>query len=144
MKKLKFRNLIAVVVGIVVSIIIIIVGEALAHIMSPLPEGINVNDPDAFKTFVANAPISLHLIILFNYALACFVGGLIAATIAIDNKMNKAMSLGGIFMGVGMFSLISLSHPTWVIVFSVLAFLPFSYMGGLMSMKISKKKEEHR
>jgi uncharacterized membrane protein YeiB len=138
---MKFRNLIAVVVGVVVSIIIIVIGEALAHIMNPLPEGINMNDPEAFKSFVTNAPVSLHLIILLNYALACFVGGLIASSIAIDNKMNKAMSLGGIFMGVGMFSLISLAHPTWVIISSVLVFLPFAYLGGRMSLKISNQKK---
>lgn len=142
MKNLKFRNVIAVVVGVIVSIIIIIVGEALTHIMNPLPANISMTDPEAFKSFVAKAPVSLHLLILFNYALACFIGGLISATIAIDNKMQKAMSLGGIFMGVGMFSLISMAHPTWVVVFSVLVFLPFAYMGGMMSLRIGKKKKE--
>ena len=138
---MKVRNLIAVFTGIVASIIIIIIGEALVHILNPLPAGVDMNDPESFKNFIANAPISLHLIILCNYALACFVGGLLSSTIAFDKKMNRAMSLGGIFMGVGMFSLISLSHPIWVVIASVFIFLPFAYIGGMIGLRISTKKK---
>lgn len=138
---MKVRNLIAVFTGIVVSIIIIIIGEALVHILNPLPAGVDMNDPESFKTFITNAPISLHLIILCNYALACFVGGLISSSIAVDKKMNRAMSLGGIFMGVGMFSLISLAHPIWVVIASVFIFLPFAYLGGMIGLRISTKKK---
>lgn len=137
---MKFRNIISVVVGIIVSIIIIIIGEALVHIINPIPADIDINDPDALKAFISASPVSLHLIILLNYGLACFVGGLIAASIAIDKKMNKAMSLGGIFMGVGMFSLITL-HPLWVVICSVFVFLPCAYFGGMMSLKINTKKK---
>ena len=139
---MKIRNIVAVLAGFIASIIIIIIGEALAHVMNPLPEGVNMNDPESFKTFIANAPASLHLIILSNYALACFVGALISSSIALDKKMNRAMSLGGMFMGVGMFSLISLSHPIWVVVCSVFVFLPFAYLGGILGVKISNKKKE--
>jgi hypothetical protein len=99
-----------------------------------------MNDREALKTYITTAPASLHLIILCNYALACFAGGLIASSIAIDKKMSKAMSLGGIFMGVGMFSLINL-HPLWVVICSIFIFLPFAYLGGMMSVKISEKKK---
>ncbi len=137
---MKIRNLIAVLIGIIVSVIIIIIGEALTHIINPLPSGFDMNDREALKTYITTAPVSLHLIILCNYALACFAGGLIASSIAIDKKMSKAMSLGGIFMGVGMFSLINL-HPLWVVICSIFIFLPFAYLGGMMSVKISEKKK---
>ncbi len=138
---MKIRNIVAVIAGFSASIIIIIIGEALAHVMNPLPEGVNMNDPESFKIFIANAPVSLHLIILCNYALACFVGALISSSIALDKKMNKAISLGGMFMGVGMFSLISLSHPIWVVVCSVFVFLPFAYLGGKLAVRISTQKK---
>ncbi len=137
---MKIKNIIAIVVGIIASMIIIIIGEALVHIANPLPTTIDINDTEALKAHVANSPFSLHLLILLNYALACFVGGLIASSIAIDKKMNQAMTLGGIFMGVGMFSLITL-HPLWVVICSVFIFLPFAYMGGMMSLKMSEKKK---
>ncbi|MCX6294900.1 MAG: hypothetical protein NTX97_02350, partial [Bacteroidetes bacterium] len=67
---MKIRNIIAVVSGILVSLIIVIIGEAMVHVMNPLPADINMQNKEAFKEFIANAPASLHLIILCNYALA--------------------------------------------------------------------------
>ena len=138
---MKIRNIVAVIAGFSASIIIIIIGEVQAHVMNPLPEGVSMNDQESFKIFIANAPVALHLIILFNYALACLVGALISSSIALDKKMNRAMSLGGMFMGVGMFSLISLAHPIWVVVCSVFVFLPFAYLGGMLGVRISTKKK---
>ena len=137
---MKIRNIISIVIGTIVSIIIIVIGEALVQIMNPHPAGIDADDSEALKKFIASSPVYLHILILFNYALACFAGALIASSIAIDKKMNKAMSLGGIFMGVGMFSLITL-HPLWVVISSVFIFLPFAYLGGIMMIKISDKKK---
>lgn len=137
---MKIKNILALVVGVIVGIIIIVIGEALVHIANPLPTGFDVSDTDALKAHVSNSPFSLHLLILLNYGFACFVGGLTASSIAIDKKMNQAMSIGGIFMGVGMFSLITL-HPLWVVICSVFVFLPFAYLGGMMSLKMSAKKK---
>src|SRR5688500_8274948 len=120
---MKIRNILSVVVGIVVGIFFIIIGEALILISNPFPAEIDMQDTEALKTFIASSPVSLHLIKLLIYALACFIGSLIASSIAHDKKMNKAMTLGGIFMGVGMFSLITL-HPIWVVICSVFVFLP--------------------
>lgn len=139
---MKIRNIVAVVSGILVSLIIIVIGEALVHIMNPLPADVDMQNQEAFKAFIANAPVSLHLIILCNYGLACFLGGMTAAGIAYDKKMNRAMSLGGMFMGVGMFSLISLSHPIWVVICSVIVFLPSAYLGGMIGLRISTKKKK--
>ena len=136
---MKIRNIIAVIVGVIVSVIIIIIGEALVHIMNPQ---IDIKDPEAFKAFISNAPVSLHIMILLIYALACFLGALISASIAIDKKMSKAMSLGGLIMGIGMFSLVSVSHPMWVVIVSVFIFLPFAYWGGMLSLKMSGKKKK--
>ena len=137
---MKIRNIVSLVVGALVGIIIIVIGEALVQIANPLPADINMNDTEAIKAFFTKSPISLHIIILLNYGLACFIGGLIASSIAIDKKMNQAMSLGGIFMGVGMFSLLTL-HPLWVTICSIFVFLPFAYLGGMMSLKIAAKKK---
>lgn len=138
---MKIRNILATLCGIIVSLIVIILGEGFAHALYPLPAGVNMQDPEAFKSFIADAPVSLHLIILLNYGLACFLGALTAASIATEKKINKAMSLGGIFMGVGMFSLISLSHPIWVVIASVFVFLPFAYFGGMVSIKMAQRKK---
>ncbi len=139
---MKIRNILSTICGVVASLIIIILGEGIVHALNPLPAGVDMQNPESFKDFISNAPVSLHIIILANYGLACFLGALTAASIAREKKMNKAMSLGGIFMGVGMFSLISLSHPIWVVITSAFVFLPFAYLGGMMSVKMTERKKD--
>jgi hypothetical protein len=122
--------------------IIIVFGEAFTHILYALPAELGMKDPEAFKAMIAAAPASMHLIILANYALACFLGALVAASIANDKKMNQAISLGGIFMGVGMFNLVSFSHPVWVIVVSAFVFIPAAYLGGKIAVKRAENKKK--
>ena len=138
---MKLRNILSVVTGVIVGLVIIILGEGIVHAMNPLPSSIDFADPESFRGYIAEAPVSLHLGILGIYALSCFVGGLVTASIAQDKKITRAMTLGGIFMGLGTFNLVSLGHPIWVVVCSFLAFLPFAYLGGFISMKYFSKKK---
>ena len=78
--------------------------------------------------------------ILFIYALGCFTGGIVAACVATEKKIAKAVTVGGIALGFGIYSLINEGHPMWVIIASLFIFLPFAYLGGLYGMKNSSKK----
>ncbi|MGZ4033770.1 MAG: hypothetical protein ACXVPU_10250 [Bacteroidia bacterium] len=134
---MKVRNTLSVIAGVIASVIIIFIGEAIAHNLFPLPA--DISTPEALKKFIAAVPASFHLYILANYAVGCLIGGTIAAWIAEDKKMTKAITLGGLFMGIGLFTLVSVGHPAWVIIVSLFAFLPFAYFGGLIGIKLSKK-----
>ena len=137
---MKARNLLSTLCGIIATMIIIIIGEFVSAIISPLPKGISMQNPEAMKAFVASANASLHITILIIYAVACFIGGWVTASIALEKKMNKAIILGCIFMVVGLYNLVSLSHPTWVIIAGVFVFLPFAYIGGVVASKTSSSK----
>jgi hypothetical protein len=133
------RNVISVIIGLVASFAIIIIMEKLGDNIYPMPANFDIKNQDAIKTFITNAPAILHLMILFAYALSSFVGGLIASMVAVDKKITKAITVGGILMGLGMYSLISL-HPGWVVFAGVFAFLPFAYFGGKLGLRFSVKK----
>ena len=135
------RNILSVIVGLVVSFIVIVVGEGITHNIFPLPTTVNINDPESIKTYITTAPASFHLAILIIYALASLLGSFIAAIVALGNKMSRAITVGGILMGLGIFNLVSLSHPVWAIVCGLFVFIPFAYLGGFVGIKISSKKE---
>ena len=75
------RNILSVIAGLIVSFIVIMVGEGMTHNLFPLPSNINLNNPETVKTFIATAPNSFHLAILIIYALASLIGAFIAAII---------------------------------------------------------------
>ncbi|MFL5763805.1 MAG: hypothetical protein ACJ77K_07670 [Bacteroidia bacterium] len=137
---MKTRNILAVVVGVVVSFVIIILGEGITHAINPLPAGLDMTDADAFREYVSNAPVKLHLEILLVYAIGSFLGALITSSIATEKKMPRAMTLGGIIMGIGTYSLVSVGHPIWVVIISFFVFLPCAYLGGMIALRNAKKK----
>jgi predicted MFS family arabinose efflux permease len=138
---MKIRNNIAAFVGLVVSIVIILAGETISFKINPLPESVDLRDLLSVKAYFSSAPTSLHLVILGIYAIGCFIGGVIASLISTDKKMPKAMTVGGILLGFGIYSLINIGHPMWVVIASVFVFLPFAYFGGLIGIKFSSKKK---
>jgi hypothetical protein len=139
---MKIRNILSVIAGLVTGFVIIVLGEGIVHAANPLPANLDMTNTESFKEYISHAPASLHLSILGIYALSCFAGGLVAASIATERKQNRAMTLGGILMGLGTFNLVSLGHPIWVVVVSFFVFLPFAWLGGRIAVRAAKKKGE--
>lgn len=133
------RNILAIIAGILVSGTVIVFVESMSPRIFEIPL---ITNTDELMVFIDAAPASFHLFILLAYALGCFAGGLVTSIIAKDKKSNRAMTVGGIAMGFGVFNLVSLHHPMWVILMSMIAFLPFSYLGARLGIKWSVKKEE--
>ena len=135
------RNIIAVISGLVTSFIVIILGEGVANGLHPIPITVDMNNPEALKTYIAHAPATLHIAILTTYALACFAGSIVTSSIALHRKITRAMTLGGILMGLGVYNLVSFSHPNWVIISGLFIFLPFAYVGGKVGINFTAKKK---
>lgn len=136
------RNILSVATGLLTSFIIIIILEAFGQILYPPPATINVHDAEAMKEFLSHAPTKVFILILVAYALGSFIGGWISSMIARVNKSGKAMTVGGVLMGVGMYNLMNFQHPLWVVIAGVFAFLPFSFLGGKLGVKMTPPKEQ--
>lgn len=137
-----FKNILSVILGLVSSFIIIVLLESINHIIYPLPSNIDFNDMEAVKTFAGKAPNIVFVIVILAYALASFVGGLVSSAIAPKNKMSKAITVGGILMGLGAYNLFMIPHPVWTIVISIFVFIPCSYLGGFTGIRISSQKKK--
>ena len=135
-----FKNILSVILGLAASSFIIFASEVIGHIIYPPPAGLDINDMDAVKAFSASAPLIVFILVIVAYAIGSFVGGLIAASIASQNKMTKSITVGGILMGLGAYNLLMIPHPIWTIVISIFLFIPCSYVGGILGIKISSKK----
>ncbi len=135
------RNILSVTIGLLVSFVVIMLGEGISYNIFPLPASNNLSDPDVMKNYIMNAPAAFHIIILVIYCISSFIGAFMASVITINKKMTNAITVGGILMGLGVFNLVSLSHPTWAIICGLFAFIPFAYLAGLLGLKISTKKK---
>jgi hypothetical protein len=134
------KNILSVLVGLVASSFIIFALEIAGHIIYPAPADLDLNNMEAIKTFTSAAPPIVFVLVIIAYAIGSLVGGFIAAAIASKNKMTKAITVGGILMGLGAYNLFMIPHPIWTIIISIFLFIPCSWIGGMLGIKISTKK----
>ena len=136
------RNILSVIVGLIASFFVIEVIEIIGYKIYPPTTNLNFNNPDSFREYVSNAPNIIFILVILGYALGSLAGGFVASVIASVNKMTKAIAVGGVLMGLGLFNLFNIPHPTWVIISALIVFIPFAYFGGEFGIKISSLKKE--
>jgi ABC-type Na+ efflux pump permease subunit len=136
------RNILSIILGLLASFIIIIILESAGHIIHPPPPGLDTKDLEAVKTYVSTAPPIVFVLVILAYALGSFIGGVTASAVASNNKMAKAITVGGILMGLGAYNLFMIPHPVWTVIISLVVFIPFSYLGGYLGIKWSAKKKQ--
>jgi hypothetical protein len=137
------RNIFSTFLGVLSGIFIIFLMEIVSHIIYPLPAGIDIKDMEAIKAYTNAAPTIIFVLLIVSYSLGAIVGGLIAAAIALQNKISKAITVGGILMGLGAYNLFMIPHPVWTIIISIFLFIPCSYLGGYLGVKISSRRKKN-
>jgi hypothetical protein len=139
-KETMVKSIISTFLGVIAGIFVIFSLKVISHIIYPLPAGLDINDPEALTEYTNAAPVVVFILLIVSYALASLVGGLISAAMATRNKMSNAITVGGILMGLGAYDLLMIPHPVWTIIISIFLFIPCSYLGGYLGIKLSSKK----
>jgi len=135
------KNILSTALGLIGGLFIILSLEVAGHIIYPMPAGMNLNDPAAISAYTSGAPTIVFILLVLSYALGSLVAGLIAALMAPANKMAKAITVGGILMGLGAYNLFMIPHPVWTVIISIFLFIPCSYLGGYWGITILLKKQ---
>jgi hypothetical protein len=134
------RNFLSIIVGLISCFLVIFIVEIIGHTLNPLP--VDVNNPEEFRHYIQHeAPEAFYLLVLSGYAIGSFTGGMVTAWISVNKKIIHAMTVGGILMGLGVYNLVLIRHPSWVIVTAFFTFLPFAYLGGRIGKGLSTKKQ---
>ena len=125
------RSILAVVAGLIVSMIVTFAIQQISHRMYPLPEGTDMNDMEALSKLLSTMPIGAHLIVLLSWELGAFLGSGVAALIAGRAHCTHA-GIIGTFVLVGTIAnlFILRGHPDWMIVLGLLLPLPVSLLAG--------------
>ena len=64
------RKMLAVVFGTVVAVVLIIAIEALSHTIYPVPDGLDLTNPEILQAYVMGMPIAALLIVLGAWLVA--------------------------------------------------------------------------
>ncbi len=124
------RKILAVVFGVVVAVVLIIAIEALGHTVYPVPDGLDLANPEVLKAYMIDAPIAALLLVLGAWLVAALVGGLSACFIAKESPLVYSAIIGGLVLMGTVINLISIPHPLWFSITSVVAIIVTIFVTG--------------
>ena len=108
------RTVAGVIVGMIVGMIVNMAIIEMNTALYPMPDGVSMDDLEAFKQHVATLPVTALLIIMAAHLGQAFVGGLVAAFISKQHKMGAALTVGGLSMMGGIMMMLMIEDPAWM------------------------------
>ena len=124
------RKISAVVLGVVTAVVLIIAIEALGHAVYPPPDDLDTSNIEALQAYVMNAPLAALLFVMAGWLIATLVGGLLACFIARETPLVYAAIVGGLVLLGTIINLLSIPHPLWFSITSVLAIIATIFITG--------------
>lgn len=132
-----FRKFLAIFIGLFAGMTAIWVVMVIGHAVYPPPQELDHNNREAIEAYMTTAPLGAFLFILLGWAVGSYVAGLVSTLIAKDNKSIHALICGCILLFLGIYNLVSFTHPVWFWPSLAFIFIPFAWLGF---RTLSKKK----
>ena len=131
------RSILAVIGGLAAGFFVIYLLELIGRGIYPSPEGLNMNDPEAVRQHIENAPAGTLLMIILAHFAGTFAA--VFASIKTDNGNKMAGYIaGGLLLAGTIANLIMIPHPGWFSVADPLG----SILGGFIAIKLIGNKKQ--
>ncbi|MGH2666264.1 hypothetical protein [Flavobacterium sp.] len=125
-----FKNILAVLAGIVIGSIVNMGIIMISGSIIPPPEGADLTTEEGLKAAMHLFEPKHFIFPFLAHALGTLVGAFIAALIAANNQMRIAMGVGIFFLIGGIASIVMLPSPIWFTIADLAgAYIPMGYLG---------------
>ena len=124
-----------VVIGAMGGIMLITTGEMYIETMYPLAPGTDKYDVDSLAKGMKAMPDKAFILLLVNYIVCSFLAGLIATLVAKRITGRPAFVVGIVLTLAGIYNTLYLPHPAWFSVVNLMVYLPFAYLGYLLTRR---------
>ncbi|NVK22119.1 MAG: hypothetical protein HWD86_06345 [Kangiellaceae bacterium] len=128
------KQILAVIAGVVVGVLTIFAIESINMVRFPWPEGLSMEDTEAFNAYVASLPIDALLTVILAYALGSFVAGFVSAKVATSKHMVIGIICGALLTVAGIMNIMAIPHPMWFNIVSLIVFIPMAIFGVKMAL----------
>ncbi len=134
------RNILAVIAGAILGGVVNMAIVNLSGSIIPPPEGTDTSTMEGLKEAMRFFEPKHFIMPFLAHAIGTFVGALIAALIAANNKMIFALLVGILFLIGGIVMVFMVPSPTWFIILDlVVAYIPMAWLGGKLAGSIRKR-----
>lgn len=128
-----FRNVIAMVGGIVTAFLTRRLIIALNIMIFPPPAGLDFSDVVAVEPYLATLPIGAFLFILASSVVAAFVGTLVACHVGTIKPFYCALIIGGMVLTATIANFIAIPYPLWLSIATLLGIIASSWLAMLLA-----------
>ena len=137
--KIIFRNIGAVVLGVIVGAMVNMGIIMISGSIIPPPEGTDLTTPEGIAKAMPLMEKKHFIMPFLAHALGTFAGALLAAYVAISSKMGHALIIGLVFLAGGITMVLDLPSPYWFNALDlVLAYIPMAFIAGKIAIKKGK------
>ena len=128
------RNVLAVLLGLVVTMLVNGGLIALSASVIPPPAGVDPNNMESLKANIHLFHAKHFVFPYMAHALGSLLGAFVAAKLAATRKMIFALVIGGIHLIGGIMAATMIPAPTWFIASDlILSYLPMAWIGGRLA-----------
>ena len=124
------RSILAVLAGLLVAGFVVFVVETIGHTVYPPPAGFDPTTPAGMAAIMGQAPLGALLFVIAAYACGACAGGALAARLQPSAPLAHAIAVGAVLTGAGVLNLLSIPHPMWMTVATIVVFGPAAWLGG--------------
>ena len=124
------RRIAAAVLGIVAAGLIVAAIKKLGHSVYPVPPDIDFRDPVQFGNYVEGLPIGAFIFVDGGWTSGTLGGDLLACFIARETPLVYAAIVGSLVLLGTIMNLLSIPHPLWFSITSVLAIIATIFITG--------------
>lgn len=129
------RKIAAVIIGAILAIVLIIVVEKLSHSIYPPPTNLDMSDKEAIRAYFGSVPAGALLFVGAAWMIGAFGGGLLATFIAKESAVTNCVIIGGLVLVGAVMNLISIPHPTWFSISSIIAIVATTFLTAKVSAR---------
>ncbi len=123
------KNLPAVILGALVALLFTFLLQNFVNNIYPLPPGTDMYDAESAAKAFAIMPRNGLYIVLANYCITSFIGGILATLLSKRERKNPAIIVGIILSIGAIWNYFLLHEPLWFFIAALFTYLPFTYLG---------------
>ena len=125
-----FRNVIAVISGIIAGMALNMGILQISYLAYPIPEGLDINDPAQLQDYLDTLPATAFLVAMLAHLAQSFGGGWVAAR----RPMLLAMIVGAGSLAGGVMMMRMVKGPAWMTI-ELPLYLVVAWIAGRMEQK---------
>ena len=108
------RSALVLLAGVVVAVIVVSLGDAVAGRIYSLPAGIDRSNPESMRQAVAGLPTAAFLLLLAGWVLAAAVGSFVASRTATHARPIHGLIVAVFVLVATVSNLAAIPHPLWL------------------------------